>query len=320
MLTRRDLSSSKHYKDIPCVVAKSLIAKYQRNPKCKKITSLVIPICGDKGKQIKLEEGIVRIPALFKKEKLQVFFPKPIVGFIRSVEFYKRNGDWYANFCYNTQIQANIEITGTVGVDRNSVGNIATLADPQTGKVLKLGISPAPTKEVMRGRRKNLQKAGKKRLLRKIRRKQSRRMTYENHRVSKTIVNYAAKHCCAVIIEDLKGVLAPKSKIKRYSQKNQWAFAQLETFLTYKCALRGIPIIKVDPAYTSQTCSRCGEIHKPNGKKYVCLSCGHNDHRDANAAFVIAMRGQKHIDDCNVVSRTTTLGSIGSALAEKVQI
>ena len=33
MLYLRECSSSKYYPEIPCVVAKSLIGKYQRNPK-----------------------------------------------------------------------------------------------------------------------------------------------------------------------------------------------------------------------------------------------------------------------------------------------
>jgi hypothetical protein len=56
MLADRSLSSSKYFPDVPCVVSKSLISKYQKNPKCKRVRNLVIPVCGDKGKQIKLVE------------------------------------------------------------------------------------------------------------------------------------------------------------------------------------------------------------------------------------------------------------------------
>lgn len=290
MLKNRSESSSKYYPEIPCVVSKSLIAKYQKNPKCRAVKSLVIPICGDKGKQIKLVDGGIRIPALFKKEVLPVVFPKKIEGFIRSVEFFKRKNVWYGSLCYNTPVEETIETVGFIGVDRNSVGNVAVFADSVTGTVRKLGICPARTKAVMRGRRKNLQKARKFRLLKKLRLKQSRRMTHENHRASKSIVDYAAKHRRTVVIEDLSGVKSEKSKIRRYSEKNNWAYAQLETFLRYKCALRGVPIIEVSAAFTSQDCSRCGKRHKPSGKVYRCGSCGQTSHRDVNAAFNIARR------------------------------
>ncbi len=194
------------------------------------------------------------------------------------------------------------------------------MADPQTGQVFKLGVSPAPTKVAMRGRRKNLQKDGKFRFLRKLRSKQRRRMAHENHRCAKTIVDYAARHCRAVAIEKLENVRAEGSRIRRYSEKNQWAFAQLEVFLRHKAALRGVPILGVSPAYTSQACSRCGSIQKPNGKKFVCTSCGHNEHRDANAAFNIALRGKRRIDASGDILSVVSSGLIGDPQARKERV
>lgn len=315
MLSNRSQTSSKFYKEVPCVVAKSLSAKYQRNLKCKSVKRIVIPICGDKGKQIKLVPGGVRIPALFKKSVIPMAWPRPVSGFVRSVEIFQRGNQWFANFCVNVQVEPAIKVSGIIGVDRNSVGNVAVLADPQTGTVRKFGICPARTKAAMRGRRKNLQKAGKFRLLAKLRRKQRRRMTHENHRASKSVADYAAKHCRAVAIEKLDGVRAPGSKIRHYSEKNQWAFAQLETFLRYKCALRGVPVIEVNPAFTSQDCSRCGSRHKPNGKKFSCGTCGHNDHRDSNAAFNIGRAGRSGLGLS--VSRS---GCIDNALLGKAAL
>lgn len=318
MLKHRELSSTKYYHELSSFISKGLIRKYQRNPKCLQILNLVLPICGDKGSVIKLESNGVRIPALFKKAVLPVRFHHPITGFIRSAEFFRRKGKWFCTLCYNTVDAQPIKADGCIGVDRNSVGNVAVFADPQNGTVRKLGICPARTKAVMRGRRKNLQKAGKFRLLSKLRRKQSRRMTHENHRASKSVVDYAAKHCRAVAIENLDGVRAPGSKIRRYSDRNQWAFAQLGTFIRYKCALRGVPLIEVDPAYTSQTCSRCGNRHKPNGKVFSCGSCGRTAHRDVNASFVIAKRGLACIGGSSGIQNVIPLRPIGGPQAEKV--
>lgn len=282
MLADRSLNSTKHYKDLlPSNISKALIDRYQRN-----------------------KRGI-RIPRLFKKNVIPVFFPKPIQGFIRNVEFLKRDGVWYGNICYNILTKGQIKPTGTVGVDFSSVGSVATLSDPQNGKVLHMGFNPAKTKEIWRNRKSKLQKEGKKRLLHVVKNKQSRRTTYENHAVSRQIVNYAVEHRRAIVVENLSGVM--KGKIAKYTQKkSQWSFYQLKQFLLYKAALYGVVVIEANPAYTSQECSRCHQISQPNGKRFLCGFCRHNDHRDANAGFNLASRVSPI---CGVVQESESLYS-----------
>jgi len=289
MIKNRNKSSSKFYKKIPCVVAKSLISKYQKNKKCRVVKNLVIPICGDKGKQIKIIENGIRIPSLFKKEIIPITFLKPITGFIRQVEFFKRNNIWYMSYSYNTPIvNTFISPDNFIGIDRNSVGNVVAIALPN-GNTKLIGPDTSRITKNFRNRRSKLQHKGVKYALKQLKRKQSNRIKDINHKVSKTIVNLAKTHCSAIVLENL-GKISKKGKAKRYVQKSQWSFHQLESFIKYKAALLGIPVYYVSSNYTSQICNKCGSINKINGKNYKCSKCGHVAHRDENAALNIRDR------------------------------
>jgi putative transposase len=289
MLQDRTKTSSKYYKYIPCALSKGLINKYQKNKKCKAVKNIVLSMCGDGGRIVKLEGEFIRINCFFKKEKIKIFPTKPITGFIRQVEFFKRKQKWYISYCYYTKTDT-IVCNGFVGVDRNQRGNVATIADPSTGKVARLGPDIKLWKDNLKLRKAKLQRKGKFGLLKKLKRKQSNRTKEINHKVSKQIVDYAKKHCRAIVLEKLniKG-----SKIEHSTQKASWSYFQLEQYITYKASLQGVPVIYIRPEYTSQECSKCGSINKTNTKHYKCSNCGHEDHRDANAAFNIAIRAKK---------------------------
>lgn len=286
MLRFRERNSSKYYPELPCVVSKSLISKYQRQ-NVKSVKSLVIPICGDKGKIVKWDGKNVRIPALFKKESFQLFPVKPVSGNIACVEFKRIKGEWWMFYSYETVSSSTVLDTGVIGVDFNSSGNVAVLADNASGKVRKLGPDVTLWKENFKRRKRRLQKARKYGLLRKLKRKQSNRTRDINHKVSREIVNYAASQRKPIVLEDIS--LKSGKKFARDARKNNWTFHQLGQFIQYKASLCGIPVYKVPPYNTSRECSRCGRINEVVGKKYSC-PCGHHDHRDVNAAFNIGAR------------------------------
>ncbi len=55
--------------------------------------------------------------------------------------------------------------------------------------------------------------------------------------------------------------------------------------------MAGVPVVYVDPAYTSQMCAECGYTDKNNGVSrgsFTCRSCGHAQHADRNASRNIA--------------------------------
>lgn len=83
-----------------------------------------------------------------------------------------------------------------------------------------------------------------------------------------------------------------KSGLNRVLQKA--SPYQLEQKLAYKLAERGGELIKVNPAHTSQTCSRCGVIDaesRESQSRFACRHCGFAGNADLNAAVNISRRG-----------------------------
>jgi len=115
-----------------------------------------------------------------------------------------------------------------------------------------------------------------------------------NHCISKQIVATAKGTNRAIALEDLKGIRSGSTVSKPLrSALGKWAFYELASFIKYKAQLFGLPVIFVDPRYTSQQCSVCGFISKENRKsqsEFVCQACGHTENADINAAKNIALR------------------------------
>ena len=96
-----------------------------------------------------------------------------------------------------------------------------------------------------------------------------------------------------IIVEDLYNVKYKSKLYKTINNKLQyWSYRQVLDRLNALSELKGFKVIKVEPAYTSQTCSRCGAIIKSNrnGEFYNC-SCGLTIDADTNAAINILHRG-----------------------------
>jgi len=67
----------------------------------------------------------------------------------------------------------------------------------------------------------------------------------------------------------------------------------MQTFLTYKATLAGVPVQFIDPAYTSQTCPLCNFVSRSNRKsqsEFICNQCGYVGLADYIAACNIAAR------------------------------
>lgn len=112
-----------------------------------------------------------------------------------------------------------------------------------------------------------------------------------NHKISKQVIDFALKHNAGIIyMEDLHNGVKKDNKILL----RNWSYYQLQQMIQYKAKSAGIKVVKINPHYTSQTCSKCGYTDKLNRKsqsEFVCLKCGYKENADYNAAKNIANGG-----------------------------
>jgi IS605 OrfB family transposase len=207
----------------------------------------------------------------------------------------ERDGEFYLlATCEVPEAELTEEPAGFIGVDLGIV-NIATTSD---GDVLAgRGLSRYRARQVRL--RAKLQKKGTKSAKRRLKKRAQRERRFAadtNHVISKRIVAEAERTSRGIALEDLGGIRARvRLRKPQRAAVHSWAFAQLGQFLEYKARRAGVPLIFVDPAYTSQTCSECGHGDKQNRAsqaRFQCRSCGVVAHADLNASRNIARKGE----------------------------
>jgi putative transposase len=67
-------------------------------------------------------------------------------------------------------------------------------------------------------------------------------------------------------------------------------YYKLSSYIEYKARWQGIPVLKVNEAYTSQICSRCGQKGLRVRGLFTCPYCGLNLNADYNGARNILKR------------------------------
>lgn len=183
---------------------------------------------------------------------------------------------------------------------------IVTLATDSDGQSFS-GAKMEATRQWYQKRRSVLQSIGTKsakRRLKKLSGKQAKFQKDTNHCISKSLVLKAKGTQSAIILEDLSGISKNVRKDEKRLRQTQrakhsnWAFYQLRAFVSYKAAIYGVPVVLINPAYTSRTCNECGHCEKANRKsqaEFVCKSCSHSANADVNAAKNIKTLGQRQL-------------------------
>ena len=229
---------------------------------------------------------------------------KPLSGTIKY-----ECGHWYAYIVYEVKVSDQPKAIKAVGIDRNL--RQVTLSDGGVYRLeedVKLTARKRRYQRMMARRQSASRKQGIKPSNRYLKAKMLHARTQQKivqqrtnwcHKTSREI---AAKYNL-VYLEDLhtqamtgsaKGHMDnPGRNVKQKAGLNriilQSGWGKLEQCLSYKSN-----VIKVPAPYTSQRCHECGHTEKDNRKTqadFTCLSCGHRDNADVNAALNILAFG-----------------------------
>ena len=96
-----------------------------------------------------------------------------------------------------------------------------------------------------------------------------------HHSANKMIDFAVERQAGTLVIGDVSDIARNKRKTKKGSRRSNQENAgnplgKLVEYLTYKGKLKGVEVVKINEAYTSQTCPKCGHRHKPSGRVYKC--------------------------------------------------
>jgi putative transposase len=200
----------------------------------------------------------------------------------------RRDGGYYLHIPISDPAPEPLEAEDFLGVDLG----IANIASDSAGE-FSSGAAINRNRRRRATARKQHQRQGTKRARRKLKSmsgRQRRYQTWVNHKISRELVGKAKALGVGIAMEDLSGIrgrvetTASRAFRRRFGN---WSFFQLRTFIIYKAQAAGVPVVFVDPKYTSQTCAECGHREKsnrPSQSEFSCKSCGHKAHADWNAA------------------------------------
>ena len=216
-----------------------------------------------------------------------------------SATLHKCDGAFYLHVNFQTEPETDTSTVGNgtvLGVDFNVDGSLAVTS---TGAFLGNANYLNHKRDEYERKRGNLQETGTRSAHLTIQRMGDRFGNWSEdypHRVALAVVLEARRHdCAAIVVENLKQI---RDRISDGKKFQQWAFNQLQDYISYKAKEHGILVDDVKPQYTSQRCSHsaCGFTHEHNraGDEFECQKCGKELHADYNAARNIGWRLIQH--------------------------
>lgn len=235
---------------------------------------------------------------------------REIEGEICNATVSLKGGHWWISIQTEREIEVHPSALPPVGVDRG----VAVMAALSNGEMIEPGSALAKHSRRLKNAQRCLsrRKKGSNRW-----RRQKARVNRIHMRVANTRKDQLhkaslgiARRFGAVVVEALKTknmtasaagtIEAPGSNVRQKAALNRAildkGWYSFEQMLAYKLQERGGTLVRVNPAYTSQTCSCCGVVDRNSREsqaEFRCTACGYAENADCNAAKNILRAGTR---------------------------
>ncbi|MCU0466531.1 MAG: transposase [Anaerolineae bacterium] len=245
------------------------------------------------GRRLKLY-GIGRVP---------IRWHRPVEGTIKTVRIIRKAGRWYACFACEVPECKPLEPTGRlVGLD---MGVSALLTTSEGEKIANPNYyRAAQVKLRVLQRRLSRAKRGSNK-----RRKALRTVQRQQEHVANQRRDFLHKLSTG-LVQSFDGIALEQLCVRNMVRNHHLSKSILDSawsifkdMLTYKAESAGRQLVFVNPAYTSKTCSNCGQMFEGMtlATRWVSCACGLSLDRDHNAAInILAKAGRDTSANVNV--------------------
>lgn len=221
---------------------------------------------------------------------------------IKQLKIYKQDNKYFASIMYEQKenVLNNIDTNKVLSIDLGKK-NLLSIYDVENNKGIVYSSKYLSKNQKFLDKRidelkslrdlkkKNSRKS--KQINKKLKKVYSKKKTQTNLTIQKVTKDLSNQNKTILIGEltNLKKNIKSNFRSLNRQMQNNWNLQTFTHLLEYKCKLKGNQVIKVNEAWTSKTCCKCGSINHDldlNDRQYIC-DCGNNLNRDINGAINI---------------------------------
>ena len=261
-----------------------------------------------------IKENILKISySNYRKVDILLDYFKPIKDLIclrnktteseiKQLKIYKQDNKYFASITYEKKedILKNIDTNKVLSIDLGKK-NLLSVYDVENNRGTVYSSKYLSKNQKFLDKRidelkslRYLKKKGSrksKQVNKKLSKVYSKKKTQTNLTLQKATKDLSNQNKTILIGEltNLKKNIKSNFRSLNRQMQNNWNLQTFIHLLEYKCKVKGNQVIKVNEAWTSKTCCKCGSINHDldlSDRQYIC-DCGNDINRDINGAINI---------------------------------